>query len=179
MRCMKRPILLLFTLSILSIAAATAADDTARPGRQADWRAFLQPLTGAWELTGTMGTVELHQRCEGGWILQKNFFRMECRAVSPDRSGYRAVYIIGYHTEKEQYLFHLFDTFGGDYAETIGRGVLNNNRIVFEFDYPQGAFRNTFVRNKADRDWKMVLRQKNEQGEWELFSEKVLTRPDG
>lgn len=141
-----------------------------------DWRSFLENLSGSWDLTATMGSKDLHQRCEGEWVLQRNFFRMSCEAIPPDTSGYQALYLIGYQSEKEHYVFHLFDTYGGDYSETLGIGRLENDRIPFEFNYPQGPFQNTFVWNEEEQSWKMILRQRNEEGSWELFSEKVLKR---
>ena len=163
---------------VLLLAGTIPAHAQGERKNSSDWRTPLHHLAGSWELTGTMGSIKLSQKCEAGWILQKQFFRMDCRAVPPDTTGYQAKYIIGYHTGKKRYLFHLFDTFGGSYSETIGRGVLSDSRIVFEFDYPQGAFQNMFVWNDTDQSWKMVLRQINEKGEWEQFSVKHLTRRD-
>lgn len=163
--------LILLLLGDLSVSNAQKKNKT-------DWRMFLQNLSGTWDLTGRMESVELHQRCEGRWVLDNHFFQLDCEAIPPDTSGYRSKYVIGYHSEKKQYLFHLFDTFGGSYAETIGRGTREGNRIPFLFDYPQGPFKNIFVWDEGSREWKMILSQQNEEGEWKLFAEKTLNRTD-
>lgn len=165
------PIAILMAALLISPANATAQDS-----HNTEWRSFLNNLTGSWDLTATMGSQNLHQRCEGEWVLQHNFFQMKCEAIPPDTSDYQAIYIIGYQSEEQHYVFHLFDVYGGDYSETLGIGTLENDRITFEFNYPQGLFQNIFVWNEEMQNWKMVLRQQNEDGSWELFSEKVLTK---
>lgn len=161
---------------LLAALLISPANATAQDSRSTEWRSFLNRLTGSWDLTATMGSQNLHQQCEGEWILQRNFFRMQCEAVEPDTSGYQALYLIGYQSEEQHYVFHLFDVYGGDYSETLGIGTLTNDRIPFEFNYPGGLFQNTFVWNKEEQNWEMILRQQNEDGSWELFSKKVLTK---
>lgn len=161
-----------FIVSLLLCPLDIAAQDN----NVQDWRRFLENLSGSWDLTATMGSQNLYQRCEGEWILQRNFFRMSCKAIPPDTSGYQALYLIGYQSEEDHYVFHLFDVFGGDYSETLGIGRLENDRIPFQFNYPQGLFQNIFVWNKEEQSWEMILRQRNEEGSWELFSQKVLTK---
>lgn len=161
---------------ILGLLFLLPYETVAQNNNSSNWREFLDHLPGSWDLTATMGSQIIHQRCEGDWVLQRNFFRMKCEAIPPDTSGYQALYLIGYQSKKKHYVFHLFDVYGGNYSKTLGIGVLKNDRIAFNFNYPQGPFQNTFVWNKEEQKWKMILRQKNEDGSWELFSEKVLTK---
>ena len=123
-----------------------------------------------------MGSQNLHQHCGGKWVLQQQFLRLQCEAVAPDTSGYESIYFITYNSEKKHYVFHLFDVYGGDYSETLGFGTHEENKLTFQFDYPDGLFQNIFVWNEEDESWKMILRQQTENNTWKLFAEKKLTR---
>lgn len=163
-------------LFLLSSFLACVPEAKGQDNPENSWKPLLDKLAGSWELTATMGSRELHQRCEADWILQSNFFEMDCRAVPPDTSGYMSKYVIGYHTEKGKYLFHLFDTYGGNYSEILGRGEREGNKITYEFRYEAGPFRNEFIYDEKADSWRMVLRQQSGIGEWELFAEKRLRR---
>ncbi|MGD8749292.1 MAG: hypothetical protein PVI44_12585 [Balneolaceae bacterium] len=172
---MNRTFRLLF-VGMFSLILISSLSSKAQEHGTSNWRTFLQGLTGTWELTGSMGSLELHQRCKGRWVLQNNFFQMNCEAVPPDTSGYRSIYIIGYHSEKHHYIFHLFDTFGGNYSETLGFGKRKNDRIPFEFDYPEAPFQNIFIWNEKKQEWKMILKQKDQGNKWVVFAEKTLRK---
>lgn len=141
-----------------------------------EWRSLLNHLIGQWELTGEMPARDLHQNCEAQWILDQHFLHMNCEATLPDTSGYRARYVIGFDSSENRYVFHLFDTFGASYSKTLGYGVADNNQITFDFDYTGQALRNTFIWQPEKQGWEMVLQPMNEQGQWELFARKKLTK---
>ena len=71
---------------------------------------------------------------------------------------------------------HLFDTFGASYARTVGIGKRHGNSVEFLFNYPNGLFSNTFIWNRETVEWEMILRQREESGEWRVFAKKTLER---
>jgi hypothetical protein len=152
-------------------------------GRDADAKSttpdpFLDRLTGSWRLTGTMGSVELRQRVDAEWVLGGQFLRMhvvEEGAPTPGQSAYEAVYMLGRDPDTGEYVMHLFDMFGAGYARTIGVGTLRGDSVDFRFDYPDGAFSNTFIWQPDTGGWRMVLRQRAGDG-WKLFATKTLAR---
>lgn len=144
--------------------------------RSVEWRSLLNHLAGRWELSGEMSGRDLHQFCEAEWILDLQFLHMSCEATAPDTSGYRARYIIGFDSTSNRYLFHLFDTYGAAYSKTLGYGVPGKNQIAFSFDYPGQQFRNTFIWHPEEQSWEMILQQKNEESDWELFAQKNLKK---
>lgn len=161
----------------IAIILGTCTDTLAQNDQMAPiWKSYLDNLTGSWQLTADMDSRKLNQQCEGEWVLQQNFLKFHCKAVAPDTSGYESIYFITYNSDKDHYLFHLFDVYGGSYSETLGFGTLEGNRLTFNFDYPSGLFQNIFIWHEESESWEMILRQKNEKGEWEIFAEKQLQK---
>ena len=140
---------------------------------------FLNRLVGSWNLTGTMGLTELRQKVDARWVIQDCFLEIHCiqeGSVSPDQTPYEAIYMLGYESQTGEYLMHLFDTFGASYAQTVGTGTRHDDAVEFLFEYPNGLFSNTFTWNRETEGWEMLLRQREESGEWKVFARKTLER---
>ncbi len=140
---------------------------------------FLNRLVGSWILTGTMGLTELRQKVDARWVIQDRFLEIHCiqdGPVSPDQTPYEAIYMLGYESQTGEYLMHLFDTFGASYAQTVGTGTRHDDAVEFLFEYPNGLFSNTFTWNRETDGWEMLLRQREESGEWKVFARKTLER---
>lgn len=142
---------------------------------------LLNRLIGSWALTGSMGDTELNQRVDARWVVQGRFVEMHVLGEASGESNqpYEALYLIGYDDQADTYVFHLFDTFGPSYSRTIGIGERAGDAIEFLFEYPGALFSNTFIWDKGQGQWTMLLRQKQENGEWSTFATKILTRIDG
>ncbi len=140
---------------------------------------YLNHLAGSWDLTGRMGSTELHQKVEAHWVLQGLFLQMhflQQDAPAPGRSLYEAIYMLGYDEKTDVYVMHLFDTFGVSYAITPGMGQRQGDSVEFIFDYPEGPFSNTFSWVEASGQWEMLLRAADPEGGWRVFATKTLTR---
>ena len=101
---------------------------------------YLNHLAGSWDLTGRMGSTELHQEVEAHWVLQGLFLQMhflQQDAPAPGRTLYEAIYMFGYDEKTDVYVMHLFDTFGVSYANTPGMGQRQGDSVEFIFDYPE------------------------------------------
>jgi len=140
---------------------------------------FLNRLVGSWSLTGKMSSTELKQKVEARWVIQGHFLEVHCigeKQFSRDQNLYEAIYMIGHDSQSGEYSMHLFDTFGAGYARTIGFGSRHENSVEFLFDYPNVLFSNTFTWHSTIDEWEMLLRQKDETGEWKVFAIKSLSR---
>jgi hypothetical protein len=140
---------------------------------------FLNRLVGSWKLTGSMGATELRQRVDARWVIQNQFLQVHCMQEGLAPQGqipYEAIYMLGYDSQSREYSMHLFDTFGENYARTIGKGTRRENSVEFLFEYPNGLFSNTFTWNNESGEWSMLLRRQEESGEWKVFARKKLTR---
>lgn len=138
---------------------------------------FLEGLVGTWTLTGSMGDTRLRQEVDAAWIVQGRFLRMHFLDSRPSDRGaapYEAVYVIGHDEDPDEYVLHLFDTFGAGYSRTVGIGTRRGDTLEFLFDYPDGLFSNAFIRDSAGEGWRMLLRAK-EGDHWKPFAEKRLS----
>jgi hypothetical protein len=139
---------------------------------------FLEGLLGSWNLTGTMGDIQLLQKVDARWVIQGEFLQMHFRQTNPapEQQPYEAMYMIGQDSKAGQYIMHLFDTFGAGFSRTIGIGTRKGDAVEFIFDYPAGRFSNTFTRDRTFGKWEMLLRQLEDGGGWKIFATKNLSR---
>ncbi|MGD8865527.1 MAG: hypothetical protein PVI81_08040 [Anaerolineales bacterium] len=122
-------------------------------------RDFLNNLVGRWQLTGTMGEIKLHQEILAHWILNDTFLRMHCKSdTSTDNptAEYEAVYHIGYNPDEDLFIMHLLDTTEVPVDCVVGRGVLEENRIAFRFEYEDTPFLYEFKWAPGARTWDLV-----------------------
>lgn len=80
---------------------------------------------------------------------------------------YEAMVFIGFNPEKQDYIGHWLDTFGGEYSETLGIGKREGDAIKFEFRYPDSLLTNIFHCEGAS--WTSTIEQQNEAGEFVPF----------
>lgn len=139
---------------------------------------FLDKLVGRWKLTGLMGTQKLSHTVEAKWVFAHQFLKIDTNESDPEtkKNPYEATYYIGWNNKKHHYVMNLIDTFGGQYSEIPGIGKKQSDKLVFEFSYEGGVFENSFEYSAEEDEWKMVLRFKNDQNEWQEFAVKNLKR---
>jgi hypothetical protein len=103
---------------------------------------YLQQLTGRWDMTGTLLGKPLHQRGEGSWLLKDGWlcFTIIDAQVPP---AYQAAVYIGFDPKAGDYVAHWLDQFGAAGARVVGTGHRDGRRLVLEFPYREGAFRDT------------------------------------
>jgi hypothetical protein len=123
-----------------------------------DW-AFLDRLSGEWELRGTMGDVELHQSVAAQWILGGTYMWMHFQSVTPadnPTADYEAVYHIGYNKEHRLYVMHLLDTTEIPLTCAMGRCRRDANALPFLFEYGGSKFFNTFEWHPQTEHWSFL-----------------------
>lgn len=140
---------------------------------------LLDNLVGTWTLTGSMGKTRLTQTVDAEWVFNREYLRVRFKDSSEKRSSeppYEGVYYTGYDSKRQEYVFHLLDTFGGSFSRVLGFGKRDGMGIAFAFQYPDGPFRNTFTWSPETGTWCMLLEQQTAGGEWNVFADKHLAR---
>ena len=141
-------------------------DGVTRPVRDS----MLENLVGRWQLTRVMGGASAGSSVEAHWVLNHKFLELH---YIPDRGSqqpYEAIVYIGFDNMSDRYVVHWLDIFGGRVSETIGFGARVANGLRLLFEYPDGPFTNTLSFDPATRSWNLLLRQKNQRGEWTTFA---------
>lgn len=148
---------------------------------------LLEKLVGKWNLTGKIaGQQQIEQYCEADWVLNHQFLRVyfiDSAAKNRHIKGihghaeYEALVFIGYDNMSERYVVHWIDIFGGRFSETLGYGTLQaQDSIRLVFEYPTGPLHNTFTWNPKDGAWSIVIKQKDEKGNWTVFADEILRK---
>ena len=138
---------------------------------------LLNNLIGRWSLTGKMGDIALYQEVNARWVLRELFVEMRCSPVRIGEGGnpdYEALYLIGYDKKTDEYILHLFDTFGVTSKPVPGVGQRKDNSIRFKFDYEVGPWYNTFTWEAIMRSWKNIITYEHKDGNKGTFAEKEL-----
>ena len=141
-------------------------------------REFLSQLVGHWQLTGKMGDIDLHQDVLARWILNETYLWVHCRSTAPEENPtaeYEAVYHIGYNTDQGLFVMHLLDTTEVPVDCVVGRGVLEDDRIVFRFDYEDTPFLYEFACDPQESRWDL-LQTFEQEGLHKTFATKRLTK---
>ena len=164
--------LLIVLLFIPSIARAQVSQN-GHGGRFED--KFLDGLVGEYIVKRSIRGKVFESRMTTSWVLNHQFFSL-WMSDGKDPSDYSAQVFIGYDDAKKSYVVHWIDTFGGSISETVGYGKRDGYKIVFEFAYPDGPFRNTLSWEPKTDTWKFTMQNSDGKSGWKLFAEDVLTR---
>jgi len=137
---------------------------------------YLQQLTGRWDMTGTLLGKPLHQRGEGSWLLKDGWlcFTIIDAQVPP---AYQAAVYIGFDPKAGDYVAHWLDQFGAAGARVVGTGHRDGRRLVLEFPYREGAFRDTFSMEPDGERGTLLLESQEADGHWSTFASYQLRRP--
>jgi len=154
-------------------------DGPSRPFKDA----LLDKMVGRWEVTGVVAGQQIHHSCDTEWVLNHQFLRIHFLAVEPGslagskhEANYEAMVFVGYDNMSERYVAHWLDIFGGRFSEALGYGRKEgDNAVKFIFEY-DGPLHNTMSWDPKSRRWRMVIRQKNQRGEWTLFADESFER---
>ena len=147
--------------------------------------ALLDNLVGKWRVKGRIAGQPIQQACDAEWVLNHQFLRVHFVSISAienpnvntkeKRAEYEADVFIGYDNMSERYVAHWLDTFGGRFSESLGYGRREGaNAVRFVFEYPNGPLHNTFSWKANGKTWSIVIKQKNDKGEWTTFAEESL-----
>lgn len=130
--------------------------------------ARLDALVGRWVVERQMGSRVVRNRLDADWVLNHQFLRLHYRdVVSPPE--YEAMVFVGWNHSEKRYVAHWIDVFGGRSSETLGFGRAEGDSIVFDFAYPDGAFRTTYRWHPTAREWTSRGESRDSTGAWRPF----------
>jgi len=139
--------------------------------------ALLENLNGDWKMSGKVMDRPVEYRFKADWTLNHQFLRLHMKDVN-NPPAYEALVFIGYDHANPRYVAHWLDNFGGRASETLGFGARSGTTVRFMFDYPEGAFRNTFTWQPGTKTWHNLLERQDKTGKWTIFAEYDLRRPE-
>ena len=136
---------------------------------------LLDKLTGHWIATGNVGSDKVVYNFSVQWVLNHQFLEITF-ADTATKPEYTAKVFIGYDCQKDKYIIHWIDNFGGAFSETLGYGTKKDKSIEMLFDYPVGQLTNTFSYDKKDDQWTSHSVTKDEKENWVTFGHIILKR---
>jgi hypothetical protein len=166
-----RALLLTLSLALFAGHSVSRADPVPSPGD-----AYLDELKGDWDMSGTLLGKPVRYQARGERVLQGGFLRLHMidAAAAPP---YEADVFIGFDAHAGDYVAHWLDRFGAAGARVVATGVRQGPRLVIQFPYAEGAFRDTFVWQPKTGSWSLLLESQAKDGAWSTFASYTLTRP--
>jgi hypothetical protein len=159
---------LLFTFTaIQSVGAegAKSADD-----------AYLDGLQGEWGMAGTVLGKPVKYHARGERVLQGGFLRLHMIDTGAVPT-YEAELFLGYDSHARDYVGHWLDRFGAAGARVVAIGKRDGDKLVIEFPYAEGTFRDTFVFDPKSHAWTLVI-DSQASGTWSNFASYKLVHTD-
>ena len=138
--------------------------------------AFLDALCGSWTMSGAVMGEPVRYRAIAERALKGTFLRLHMiDAAKPPQ--YQADVYLGYDAKANDYVVHWLDEFGAAGARVVGTGHRDGERLVVDFPYADGAFRDTFTHDPATGTWTLLLESQAKDGLWSTFATYTLARP--
>jgi hypothetical protein len=167
---------LLFAAALITaLACAPARSAPAGPGSD---DAYLDDLQGRWVMAGTVGDMPVQYQAKGQRVLQGGFLSLHMRDAAPDPQ-YEATVYLGYDAKAGDFVAHWLDRFGAAGARVVATGRRQGEQLVLIFPYHDGAFRDTFTRDRDRGSWTLLLEAQAGDGSWSTFASYALVRPPG
>ena len=136
--------------------------------------AYLDNLQGSWLMDGSMGGKPVHYLADGQRVLSGGFLKLHMVDVaSPPQ--YEAELFIGFDSKANDFVAHWLDRFGAAGARVVASGTRQGQRLVLNFPYAEGAFRDTFLWRPASTSWTLLLESQRADGSWGSFASYTLT----
>ena len=174
---MSKPIATLLTGLLVAFTTTTAIAHDDLPAADGPHKTFQDPLldqlVGKWQMDGKVMGKPTRHAVEVKWVLGHQFLLFDEKQGTPPVPGtkpYQAMVFIGYDFQSERYVAHWLDVFGGRASETVGYGKREGQAITFVFEYPDGPFHNSFIRDAARNEWRIQVRTKTKDGKWFDFA---------
>jgi hypothetical protein len=137
--------------------------------------AYLDNLQGRWLMQGTLGGKPVHYLADGQRVLRGGFLRLHMIDVdSPPQ--YEAELFIGFDPKANDFIAHWLDRFGAAGARVVASGTRQGERLVLNFPYAEGAFRDTLLWQPEFASWSLLLESQRADGSWATFASYTLTR---
>jgi len=158
-------------MAVLLFAFAAHA---VNPGRSPD-DGYLDNLQGAWLMQGTLSGKPVHYIADGQRVLSGGFLRLHMVDIDAPPQ-YEAELFIGFDPKTNDFIAHWLDRFGAAGARVVASGTRQGERLVLNFPYAEGAFRDTFLWQPASASWTLLLESQRTDGTWGTFASYTLTR---
>jgi hypothetical protein len=155
-------------LSIAFMILVSAVPAPAQTPAAAD--SLLDRLVGRWHLSGTVQGEKGESHLAAERVLQGKFVRLHM--TDPGQpSQYEAMVFLGVDSATSRVVAHWIDVFGAGLSATLGYGTADGNRLVLDFAYPDGPFRDTFTFDPATGRWRFLLESGDGKGGWSTFAD--------
>lgn len=139
--------------------------------------AFLDGLRGDWDMAGMVRGKPVRYRAQGERVLQDGFVRLHMIDVEQPPK-YEADVFLGFDAQAGDYVAHWLDRFGAAGARVVATGKRDGQRLVINYPYTEGVFRDTFDFDAKSGKWTLVLERWGEDKTWSTFARYTLVRPD-
>jgi hypothetical protein len=156
------------TLLLIAIAVAASAPLAAQTPAATD--SLLQRFVGQWAMAGTVRGRPASYTLDVSRVLQGKYVELHMTDVHVP-PGYEARAFLGADTSGAGVIAHWLDDFGAAYSVPTATGAARGDTLVLDFPYPSGAFRDTFVYDRAHDRWDMRLERADGNGAWTLFAQ--------
>jgi hypothetical protein len=155
-------------LIALTISPALAAKD-----------AFLDHMSGAWVLTGTIGKAATVHDVTAAWVLNDQYLRLTEISREKDADGkpqYTAEVLLAFDPAKQRYVCFWFDNTVVAGTSDGGAAVRSGDSLPILFKSPDGDFLNTMTYDAGAASWRWDM-DNVVKGERKPFARLVLKRP--
>jgi hypothetical protein len=156
---------------------SSPATRSAESVKSAD-EAYLDALQGKWVMEGKLGGKPVRYSADGQRVLHGGFVKLHLIDVG-SAPRYEAEVFIGFDAKANDYIAHWLDRFGAPGARVVARGERQGQRLVLNFPYSEGAFRDTFTWQPESGSWSLLLESQGTDGVWSTFASYTLTRGRG
>ena len=160
-------------LSIVGLALGAVGLAPASHAQEAP-NAVLDRLVGDWVMAGDVRGKPVTYRLHTQRVLKGAWVRLDMvdGQAPPD---YEASLYIGYDSKAGDFVAHWLDQFGAAGARVVATGRLAEGRLVLDFPYAEGAFRDTFSFAGPDA-WSLVIEGQEKDGGWSPFARYAVSR---
>jgi hypothetical protein len=135
---------------------------------------LLDRLVGAWRMVGQIRGRPVEYRLSATRVLNQRFVELHMIDIAQPPQ-YQARVFVGADTTPGRVLVHWLDSFGAAYSVPAAAGAVRGDTLLFEFQYSDGPFRDTFVFRGPGMGWHFRLESSDGQGGWRLFGEYDVT----
>jgi hypothetical protein len=160
-------VLALAGLGPLAFAADPASPDDA----------FLDGLRGDWDMAGNVRGKPVRYHARGERVLQDGFLRLHMIDVQQPPK-YEADVFLGFDAKAGDYVAHWLDRFGAAGARAVATGKRDGQRLVINYPYVEGVFRDIFDFDAKAGTWTLKIDSWSEDDKvWSSFASYTLARP--
>lgn len=116
----------------------------------------LDNLQGWWSFVAAPGSRPIRGGADANWELGHQWLRFHQKEVDgPESTTY-----IGYDNHDHRLVAIRLDSISARGAETIGYGLQDGNKIIFEFDYATTDYRQTYTWDPQAKSWQFLAESK-------------------